>query len=62
MKKIATLHGHSYRVLYLAMSPDGESIATGSGDETIRFWKVFPPKTTNKRLTSNLDLSNCIVR
>jgi cell division cycle 20-like protein 1, cofactor of APC complex len=42
MKKVATLTGHSYRVLYLAMSPDGESIVTGAGDETLRFWKVFP--------------------
>ncbi|CAF5194103.1 unnamed protein product, partial [Rotaria magnacalcarata] len=34
--------GHRLRVLYLAMSPDGESIVTGSGDETLRFWSVFP--------------------
>ncbi|MFN9938062.1 MAG: hypothetical protein ACK56I_01180 [bacterium] len=43
MKKVATLTGHSMRVLYLAMSPDGENIVTGAGDETLRFWKVFPP-------------------
>lgn len=30
------------RVLYLAMSPDGQSIVTGAGDETLRFWNVFP--------------------
>lgn len=42
MQKIATLTGHSYRVLYLAMSPDGSSIVTGAGDETLRFWNVFP--------------------
>jgi cell division cycle 20-like protein 1 (cofactor of APC complex) len=42
MKKVATLTGHSFRVLYLAMSPDGETIVTGAGDETLRFWKVFP--------------------
>lgn len=42
MKKVATLTGHSLRVLYLAMSPDGETIVTGAGDETLRFWKVFP--------------------
>ena len=33
---MAKLTGHSYRVLYLAMSPDGESIVTGAGDETLR--------------------------
>lgn len=37
----ATLTGHSYRVLYLACSPDGQSIVTGAGDETLRFWNVF---------------------
>ena len=42
MKKVTTLTGHSMRVLYLAMSPDGENIVTGAGDETLRFWKVFP--------------------
>ncbi len=43
MSKLATLTGHTYRVLYLSMSPDGESIVTGAGDETLRFWNVFPP-------------------
>eukprot|EP00826_Nyctotherus_ovalis_P014793 TRINITY_DN1414_c0_g1_i4.p1 TRINITY_DN1414_c0_g1~~TRINITY_DN1414_c0_g1_i4.p1 ORF type:complete len:505 (-),score=42.52 TRINITY_DN1414_c0_g1_i4:184-1698(-) len=46
MRKIATLTGHTYRVLYLSMSPDGESIVTGAGDETLRFWNVFPPLKT----------------
>lgn len=42
MEKTVTLTGHSYRVLYLAMSPDGQTIVTGAGDETLRFWQVFP--------------------
>ncbi|KAL5569062.1 hypothetical protein UlMin_025637 [Ulmus minor] len=42
MSKVATLTGHSMRVLYLAMSPDGQTIVTGAGDETLRFWNVFP--------------------
>lgn len=42
MEKITTLRGHGYRVLFLARSPDGESIVTGSGDQTLRFWRVFP--------------------
>jgi cell division cycle 20-like protein 1 (cofactor of APC complex) len=29
-------------VLYLAVSPDGQTIVTGAGDETLRFWNVFP--------------------
>ncbi|KAL0916219.1 hypothetical protein M5K25_013712 [Dendrobium thyrsiflorum] len=42
MSKIATLTGHTMRVLYLATSPDGQTIVTGAGDETLRFWNVFP--------------------
>jgi WD40 repeat protein len=30
-------------VLYLSISPDGQTIVTGAGDETLRFWNVFPP-------------------
>ncbi|KAM3289793.1 protein FIZZY-RELATED 2 [Capsicum chacoense] len=48
MSKIATLTGHTYRVLYLAISPDGQMIVTGAGDETLRFWNVFPsPRSQN---------------
>lgn len=43
MTKVATLTGHTYRVLYLSLSPDGQTIVTGAGDETLRFWNVFPP-------------------
>jgi cell division cycle 20-like protein 1 (cofactor of APC complex) len=41
-EKVSTLVGHSSRVLYLALSPSGESIVTGAGDETLRFWHAFP--------------------
>ena len=43
MDKIVTLTGHTYRVLYLAVSPDGQTVVTGAGDETLRLWNVFPP-------------------
>ena len=42
MEKLVTLTGHSHRVLYLAMSPDGSTIVSGAGDETLRFWDAFP--------------------
>lgn len=42
MKKVITLRGHSQRVLYLGMSPCGQNIVTGAGDETLRFWNIFP--------------------
>jgi cell division cycle 20-like protein 1 (cofactor of APC complex) len=46
MTKVTTLTGHTYRVLYLAISPDGQTIVTGAGDETLRFWNVFPGTKT----------------
>ena len=41
MQQLGLLMGHSMRVLYLAVSPDNQSIVTGAGDETLRFWNVF---------------------
>lgn len=32
------------------MSPDGEAIVTGAGDETLRFWNVFS-KTRSTKVT-----------
>lgn len=45
LSKVSILEGHTSRVLYLGLSPDGETIVTGAGasDETLRFWSVFPP-------------------
>ena len=52
MTQTATLTGHTYRVLYLAMSPDGQNIVTGAGDETLRFWNVFN-KAKNRQNNSS---------
>lgn len=82
MTQVAQLQGHTYRVLYLAGSPDvspvlsltrvvqvstlrtqdtggsspnvgsllqGQTIVTGAGDETLRFWAAFPPGKSEKR-------------
>ena len=71
MKKVATLTGHTFRVLYLAMSPDGETIVTGAGDETLRFWKVFPQEkgrsglggiTGSLKEKSIIDANACNIR
>ncbi|ODQ79464.1 hypothetical protein BABINDRAFT_161860 [Babjeviella inositovora NRRL Y-12698] len=50
MEQVASLTGHSFRVLHLAMSPDGQTIVSGAGDETLRFWNVFDK---NKSAHSN---------
>lgn len=41
MNRVATLSGHTCRVLYMAMSNDGSTVVTGAGDETLRFWHLF---------------------
>jgi len=62
LSKVSVLEGHTSRVLYLTLSPDGETIVTGAGasDETLRFWCVFPPVSQNK--TSNLMPSSLNLR
>jgi len=50
LARIADLKGHESRVLYTALSPDGKTVVSAAGDETIRFWKVFdqePKKTSS---------------
>ncbi|KAK6891765.1 APC/C activator protein CDH1 [Candida tropicalis] len=54
MQQIAQLTGHTYRVLYLSLSPDGETIVTGAGDETLRFWNVFEKNRHNESPASVL--------
>ena len=59
MQQLATLTGHSSRVLYLAMSPDGQTIVSGAGDETLRFWNVFTSPHAVRTPSSSLsDLSH----
>ncbi|KAF9625209.1 hypothetical protein IFM89_020766 [Coptis chinensis] len=41
MVKIAELTGHTSRVLFMAQSPNGCTVASAAGDETLRFWNVF---------------------
>ncbi|KAF7833615.1 cell division cycle 20.2, cofactor of APC complex-like [Senna tora] len=49
MVKMAELNGHTSRVLYLAQSPDGCTVASAAADETLRFWNVFgAPEATTK--------------
>jgi len=48
MGKVADLTGHTSRVLLLATSPDGSTIASAAADETIRLWKVWPVNKEKK--------------
>ncbi|KAJ3035180.1 ubiquitin-protein transferase activating protein, partial [Rhizoclosmatium hyalinum] len=40
-KKVVDLEGHDARVLCSAMSPDGSTVVSGAGDESLKFWKAF---------------------
>ncbi|KAG6690558.1 hypothetical protein I3842_10G021300 [Carya illinoinensis] len=63
MVKMAELTGHTSRVLYMAQSPDGCTVASAAGDETLRFWNVFgtpevakpAPKATNPEPFANVN-------
>lgn len=48
MTKIKELEGHTSRVLHLATSPDGSTVVSAAGDETLRFWEVFAPPSKSK--------------
>lgn len=45
--KVAELTGHTSRVLHLAQSPDGTTVASAAADETLRFWKCFQAEATS---------------
>ncbi|KAI6680795.1 hypothetical protein NL676_034676 [Syzygium grande] len=56
MGTMAELTGHASRVLFLAQSPDGCTVASAAADEKLMFWHVFgipelakqEPKTSSK--------------
>ena len=45
LTKVKELTGHTSRVLSLARSPDGSTVVSAAGDESLRFWSIFgnPP-------------------
>ena len=41
LKRVGSLFGHTERVLYLNLSPCATNLVSCSGDETMRFWKLY---------------------
>lgn len=52
--KSADIEGHSGRVVGLAQSPDGSLVCSASADETLRFWRIFSPVSSEKK-TSKIE-------
>lgn len=54
------LAGHAWSVNSVAFSPDGQTLASGSADDTIKLWDVATetPKTTLKRTEPYLKKSS----
>jgi cell division cycle 20-like protein 1 (cofactor of APC complex) len=61
LSKVAMLEAHMQRVLYLTISPNGQYIASGSGDQTIKIWDAFPEKKKPTHM-STLEFSNMLLR
>ena len=49
------MKGHEDRVVSLAYSPDGRTIASASRDETIRLWNVESGQQAADALTAHTD-------
>jgi hypothetical protein len=48
-EQAARLQGHTTYVWLLAFSPDGATLASGSGDHTVRSWDTAPLKLRYQR-------------
>lgn len=58
LKKTHSLLGHTHRVLHLAISPCGNFIVSGAGDETLRFWNLNYPQVKEKAEAKEFSLSS----
>ncbi|ORX61009.1 WD40 repeat-like protein [Piromyces finnis] len=53
MDRIINIQAHDARVLFSAISPDGQSVATAAGDETLKFWKIWKNKEYRNEASSS---------
>jgi cell division cycle 20, cofactor of APC complex len=52
--KVQEFKGHTSRVLSLAASPDGSTVVSAAGDETLRFWNIFGPPSSRSQRNSTM--------
>ncbi|XP_028820211.1 cell division cycle protein 20 homolog [Denticeps clupeoides] len=63
LTKVADLFGHEGRVLNMALSPDGATIASVAADETIRLWNCFKKDPVKKpQFTPQFSFLNQLIR
>lgn len=55
LARVADLTGHTSRVLHMTISPDGRTVASAAGDETLRFWKVFEGQPVGRKPSAVLE-------
>ncbi|CAN0915968.1 Cell division cycle 20.1, cofactor of APC complex [Linum grandiflorum] len=53
LKRVGELRNHRSRIINLCQSPDGLTVVSAGGDETLRFWEIFGPPCKEK--LSDLD-------
>ena len=61
-KCLGRFEGHSQRVLFQATGPDGCTVATGSGDQSIRFWNVFRAAGSGVKKQASQGLDSILFR
>ena len=49
------LTGHTSWVLSVSFSPDGQTLASGSGDGTVLLWELAPTPVASERLTEDIN-------
>ena len=60
MTKLATLTGHTLRVLYLAVSPDGQTIVTGAGESATA--QIVHRRLPDSLYTSCVSCHPCVLQ
>ncbi|KAI8998131.1 WD40-repeat-containing domain protein [Gaertneriomyces semiglobifer] len=55
LTKVGDLEGHEARVLHTALSPDGQTVATGASDENLKFWKIWETRKKNGKCTTKVE-------
>jgi WD40 repeat protein len=56
-------HAHKASVVHAAFDPQGEVLATGSGDETVRMWRILErPRRTSRSFEVDSMNNNQILR